>query len=180
MMLYLSEVELHEWFNYEPETGNIYWKKSPKPSIKPGDLVKAKHGCGYLLASVKGKTFLQHRLAWFLYYGEWPYDQVDHIDGDRKNNKLTNLRLASKKENMWNSKGKPNKTSEYKGVSWDRVRNKWAVYIKYDNKVKNVGRFNNEVEAALTYDKWAREKFGKFALLNFPIHPALCAEAIMV
>jgi AP2-like factor (euAP2 lineage) len=69
-------------------------------------------------------------------------------------------------------------TSPYKGVSFDKARLKWAAYIKYDGKVKNLGRFDNEEEAAVKYNEYASKYFGEHAFLN-EIHPAVCPEAIL-
>ena len=92
---------------------------------------------------------------------------VDHIDNDPKNNKLSNLRWATSKENQGNrSKGK-NTSSCYKGVSWHSKNKKWHAQIKLNGKKYHIGSFKNEEDAARAYDEKAREHFGEFAKLNF-------------
>jgi len=172
-------MNIRDYVEYFPETGIFIWKKSPTPRIKVGDGCGSSHGCGYITITVMQKSYLAHRLAWFLTYGEWPINDIDHIDGDRKNNKITNLRGATRQENLRNTGSRKNKTSNYKGVSWDKTRCKWVAYIKFNGKVKNLGRFNNEEDAALEYNKWAKEKFGVYGVLN-NIHPAISDQAIMV
>ena len=93
---------------------------------------------------------------------------VDHIDGNRLNNKRENLRIVTYSQNHMNRKVKrKNCTSKFKGVSYDANRGKWRSYIKLDGKFIHLGEFNTEMEAALTYDKAASERFGEYSSLNF-------------
>jgi hypothetical protein len=93
--------------------------------------------------------------------------QVDHINGDRTNNTLDNLRVISAQNNIRNSKKrKGNYTSEYKGVCFDKTRNKFKVEITIDGKCKSIGRFINEKDAALAYNNEALKIFGEFAKIN--------------
>lgn len=111
-----------------------------------------------------------HLIAWFLTYGEWVPSgmELDHIDGDRRNNKLSNLRLATFSQNTRNrSKRVGNYTSQYKGVR-RRPYNRWEAEIHYQNVRKRLGSFTTEVEAAQAYDIAAKELHGEFANLNFP------------
>jgi hypothetical protein len=94
--------------------------------------------------------------------------EVDHINGDGLDNRRQNLRLATRSQNMANQKKKEGTTSRYKGVSWRKVERKWRAYIKCDKQNRHLGYFHSEIEAALAYDRAARELFGKFANLNFP------------
>ena len=87
---------------------------------------------------------------------------VDHIDGVKTNNTFDNLRWASDTENQGNQKNQTNRTSIYKGVSFDRSRNKWMAKIR----TTNLGRFESEREAAKAYNEAAKEYFGEFAKLN--------------
>ena len=92
---------------------------------------------------------------------------VDHINGNKLDNRLINLRFVSYKENKRNSKGKNIATSKYKGVSWDSSRNKWISSIQYNGKTYHIGRFDNEEECAKAYDNEAIKKYGQYAKLNF-------------
>lgn len=96
------------------------------------------------------------------------FDRVDHIDHDGLNNQRFNLRLATQRQNTQNTRPRRGGTSQYKGVSWDKQRGKWQVYIYIDSRQFHLGLFDDEVEAALTYDRRARIEFGEFAYLNFP------------
>jgi hypothetical protein len=95
-------------------------------------------------------------------------EKTDHINHDGLDNRRENLRLATNQENSHNQRAIENCSSVYKGVSWDKNRKKWRVYIKYKNIKHHVGRFDSEIEAAKAYDQVAIGLFGNFAVLNFP------------
>lgn len=92
---------------------------------------------------------------------------VDHIDRNKCNNTLDNLRIATYSQSNMNKRKIFNATSKYKGVSWHKRDNQWRAYIKINGKVRNIGYFRNERHAAIAYDLWAKELFGDFAKLNF-------------
>ncbi len=93
---------------------------------------------------------------------------VDHINGNGLDCRSVNMRYASCKENCRNKSSKCNSTSCYLGVSIDRSRNQWITSIQVDGQSKHLGRYDDEVEAAIAYDKAAVEYYGQFARLNFP------------
>jgi hypothetical protein len=93
---------------------------------------------------------------------------VDHIDGDGLNNRKSNLRLCSAIENARNRRPRPNCRSRYKGISWHKRQKKWAVRIGKRGKGIHLGSFDDQIEAAVAYDRKAEKLFGEFAYLNFP------------
>ena len=93
---------------------------------------------------------------------------VDHIDGNGLNNRKSNLHLYTAQENACNRRPRRNSSLKYKGVSWYKRDKKWQVQIYYNARTIHLGRFDDEVEAALAYDRKAAELFGEFAYLNFP------------
>lgn len=124
---------------------------------------------GYASTSVGGrknkKMIYMHRLIMGVTVSK---QTVDHIDGDKTNNTKKNLRICTHRENCSNSsKPKTKKcTSKYKGVYWDKTRNRWTARIKVNYKGIFLGRFVNETEAAIVYNKAAKKHFGKYASLN--------------
>ena len=152
---YPSQEELHEKFEYCAD--NIFkplmWKINPSPNVKIGDLAGwvEKHGY-YLITMNKGSKYRLHRLVWIYHNGDIPDEmQVDHIDGNPKNNRIENLRLATHAENMRNSKIRSDNTSGIKGVEWYKSRNRWRAKIRVDGKTKTLGYFHTieEAEAAI-------------------------------
>lgn len=91
---------------------------------------------------------------------------VDHIDGDGLNNQKSNLRLATNSQNISNQRPRENFTSKYKGVHWDKFTGKWRVQVQSKEKIIRVGRFDDEIDAALAYNNAAIELQGEFARLN--------------
>jgi len=96
-----------------------------------------------------------------------PEMEVDHINHDTLNNQKSNLRLCTRTENNRNQrKLSGNFSSQYKGVSWHQLAQKWRVQIQDNNKRRHLGLFTDETDAARVYNKAAREMFGEYAVLN--------------
>jgi len=110
----------------------------------------------YAVANVNGKVITMHKFL-------TGYELVDHKNGNGIDNRKENLRNATRSQNMANTRKKAKRTSRYKGVSWDRFRNKWRVTLRGGS----LGRYDCETKAALIYDRNASKVFGEFANLNF-------------
>lgn len=123
---------------------------------------------GYLQGGVERYTVAAHTVAWAMYYGEWPDTQIDHIDGNRTNNAISNLRLATPLENGRNRRSGDAATSKFTGVSWNTQRQKWVAQICGKGAPGYLGAFESEVEAAAAYDNAAKEFYGEFAHQNLP------------
>ena len=115
------------------------------------------------VAGTKSVMYM-HRLIADPASGMW----VDHIDGDTLNNRRSNLRTCTAQQNQWNQKPRTSGSSHFKGVCWSKQYGMWRVSIRASGKCIHVGKFSNEIDAALAYDLAADEHFGEFAWLNFP------------
>lgn len=113
---------------------------------------------------IKSGKVLLHRLVTSAPPG---YD-VDHIDGDKMDNRRSNLRVCTRGQNLANQKRSANNTSGYKGVTFNKECNRWQAYIHQDGRQYHLGLFHDIVDAARAYDAAAQEKFGEFARPNFP------------
>ena len=103
---------------------------------------------GYICIRVDNVLYTAHRLAWLYAYGRWPTHQLDHINKDRADNRLCNLREATNAENAQNRKRRDNKTG-YTGVN--RENNKWKAEIKLNYKTIRLGLFDTPEEAHAAY-----------------------------
>lgn len=118
---------------------------------------------GYAQRTVwKGSKIYMHRVVMKVNKGI----NIDHINGDKLDNRKVNLRLCNQSQNMANAIKKNSAYSKYKGVSWNKNRNRWVAQITVNYKHTNLGSFLNEKEAAKKYNEFAIKEFGKFAKLN--------------
>jgi hypothetical protein len=134
-----------ELYYYEPNTGLVR-RKIPAGVHKIGSIVGSNHSKGYIRTDYKKKAYFVHRMAWLLHYGEWPKNEIDHINGIKNDNRICNLRDVPSYVNQIN-KRKVNSCG-CPGVFFNKLIQKWIAYI---NKTKNkqfvLGRFNNLEDA---------------------------------
>lgn len=154
---------LNTLLNYDPETGVFRWKQLRRNQISENSIAGCNGKNGYVSITISNKTYLAHRLAYKMHYGLDPVDLVDHIDGDRSNNCISNLRDATTSQNLRNTGLRKTNTSGFKGVSWDLKKKKWRAYIMYDGKRIHLGYYRTKEESALAYEKAAKEYYGEFA-----------------
>lgn len=129
------------------ETGKLYWKVRRGGSAVAGGEVGAMVREGYLKVHLKGKSYPIHRLMWLLFYGEHAALFVDHINGDRLDNRPCNLRLVTKAENAKNRRTTKQSVSGLNGVVWAADRGKWRAFIRWDNKLEHLGTYEDFFEA---------------------------------
>lgn len=136
---------------YEYKEGKLYFKRNLHSKQREGAEVGSLNNNGYLKVCLDKKNYLVHRLIFLMHYGYLP-ELLDHIDMDKLNNKIENLREADKELNSWNRDKQANNTSGYRGVSWNKNAEKWHAYIKVKGVRKHLGLFNTPEEANKAYE----------------------------
>ena len=136
--------------DYNPETGVFTWKIPTAKKLKPGDVAGCLHKSGYIKIILDGVSYWAHRLAWLYYYKEWPKGetyQIDHINGHRADNRITNLRLVTNMKNARNHILYKRNTSGTNGVCFNTQSGKWQAYIRINGRQKHLGYFLNYEDA---------------------------------
>jgi hypothetical protein len=164
----ITQAELKELFDYNPETG-IFTRKVSRGNTSAGSVAgtekEYRQSCRYYLIHIGPKHYLAHQLAFMWMTGETP-PMVDHINHNGLDNRWSNLRPCSVKENALNKIRYSNNTSGYKGVHFCKKHQKWSAYISKDKKRSHLGYFESAKEAAKAYDTAAKRLFGEYAALN--------------
>tara|TARA_R110002094_G_scaffold157781_2_gene144049 strand:+ start:17418 stop:17915 length:498 start_codon:yes stop_codon:yes gene_type:complete len=144
--------------SYNPITGEVTWENPTSHRLKRGDRAGCVNGNGYRIITFQRNPFLEHRLIWLMLYGEWP-EQIDHINQDKTDNRLSNLRNASSLENHRNLSISKRNTSGFTGVSWSKTYQHWVASISLNKKSVCLGCYTNKVDA-INCRKEANEKYG--------------------
>lgn len=159
----LRQERLKEMLEYSPETGVFTWKKS-SGRVKAGAKAGWTTHNGYLKIAIDKVEYTAHRLAWFYTYNKWPTEDLDHINGERQNNKLSNLREATRSQNLQNKGKQCNNTSGFIGVSYNKSRGKWDARLKVCGKQICLGLFETAEEASKAYETESSKHFKEFKL----------------
>lgn len=160
-----SQQLLQELFNYSPVTGIFTRRKARSNRVKVGEVA----GCysdssGYVQISVNKKVYRAHQLAWIYVHGTPPIGYLDHINGDKHDNRIANLRLATAQQNAANSRRPShNRSSGVKGVTWFRPVKKWMAHITIDQRQIYLGYFTDKEDAIKARLDAAERYFGEFA-----------------
>lgn len=155
----LTQAELKRLLHYDPETGVFTWRVRMSDRIRAGQVAGCLSTQGQnILVRVHGKLYQAHRLAWLYVHGRFPPEGLDHINGVRNDNRITNLRLADQSENLQNRRKPPsNNTSGFLGVGFHKRSNRWRAYIKINYKYLHLGTFSCPKKAHQAYVKAKRE-----------------------
>ena len=161
--------------DYHPKTGVFTWKKRPLEHFAsersfniwnkkcPGTVAGSPNNQGYWHISINKKLYKAHRLAILITSGVWPQAEVDHIDGNKQNNKIDNLRNVTTSQNLQNRPLPKNNTSGLKGVSFYKRSRKYMACIRANKKLRHLGYFDCPAAASLAYQMAAHHYFGSFA-----------------
>lgn len=160
----ITPSELHMFLKYEPETGVLTWvPRTGKWSSRWNSRYAGKQAGymdahGYRAVKLLDRAYLAHRVAWAMTHGEWP-ECVDHLNGNRSDNRLANLRSVSRKMNQRNQKMHSTNTSGRTGVCWAKKSQKWIATIKVDGRQTHLGYYENFDDAVIAREA-AEQKYG--------------------
>ena len=153
--------ELKALLAYDPNTGLFIWRTTASNRAPAGSVAGTTNRLGYVLIGIQDRQYFAHRLAWYYAHGMWPASEIDHVDGDPSNNRLSNPRLATHSQNTWNTAKPVTNRSGAKGVSWSAGR--WRATIKVHGRQVHLGRFDTVAEAHTAYVEAAKHYRGTFA-----------------
>ena len=143
MKNYITQEQLKEFVSYDPLTGTFIRLKGKGKGLVAGSLNRTK---GYIYLRVDGHRYMAHRLAWLYVYGAHPEDVIDHKNGIKDDNKISNLRVVTKSENQRNRVINKNNSSGILGVY--KNKNRWVAQITLDGVTKSLGSYTTRNEAA--------------------------------
>jgi len=147
----LTATRLREALAYDARTGVFTWRAS-NARRRAGDKAGSICPAGYVRIGVSGRLYQAHRLVWLHVHGEFPPDEIDHLNGVRNDNRIVNLRCADRTINAQNRrKATTGSRSQKLGVSWNGRRNQWLVRIHANDETLHLGYFDDKDEAHAAY-----------------------------
>lgn len=153
-------IEFTRYLSYDKETG-VFVNKISRGRAGAGTAAGSKNKDGYLRVKVEGREFYLHRLAWFMTHNEWPV-QIDHINGDKSDNRICNLRPADNSKNSCNKGVQSNNKSGYKGVSFHKASGLWRAACQVNGVKYDIGYFKSKRDAAIAIENKRIEVHGDF------------------
>jgi hypothetical protein len=157
----ISQEQLKQAMHYDPDTGLLTWRIRKAYNIPAGSIAGQRLPDGYRQVSFNLRMYMAHRLAWLYVHGQWPAAELDHINGNRDDNRLANLREASRTQNNYNRKPRSDSACGLKGVQ--RSWNRWVARITINGKRVHLGSYSTPEEAHAAYCQAARKHFGEYA-----------------
>jgi hypothetical protein len=148
MIKHIDLQELKRLFHYDPNTG-LFSRLVKISNQDVGSIAGTKGSRGHIQIHINYRKHQAHRLAWLYVTGIWPTQHLDHVNGDRTDNRICNLRIASARMNACNREA--HREGKLFGCSFAHDRNKWRAYISVNGKILNLGQYNTEQEAHARY-----------------------------
>lgn len=163
--LSLEAAHVRNLFYYCPDTG-VFTRRISRGTARAGAIAGTIHATGYRRIQIDRSLKLAHRVAWLYVYGQWPSDEIDHINGLKDDNRICNLRLATRGQNRSNSKINKNKKLRFKGVYWHEKKKNFSAAIRANKKQYHIGYFKSAEAASRAYAEAALRFHGEFARLS--------------
>lgn len=160
----LTQDMVRDALDYNPTTGWFTWRKKVASKVVIGRRAGTRGAQGYRQITLYGNQVLEHRMVWFWVHGEWP-DLVDHINLNKTDNRVANLRKASHFENACNARAHRDNPNKRKGI-WRTKSGRWQAMITVNKKRLFLGAYGTPEEAAAAYDEAAKTLHGDFARIN--------------
>jgi hypothetical protein len=160
----VSDEELRSAFTYDPNTGEFYYTKNNRPNVNASGRAGRVAGRGYVYLSYRNRAYLAHRVAFLIVEGSWPRDQVDHINGDKTDNRWGNLRHALPSQNQCNRARRIVSKSGTRGV-YATAEGRWKAEVSFQRKVYRLGHYDSIEDAAAAYQRAVKLLHGEFARL---------------
>ena len=157
----MDQARLKQLLRYIPETGQFVWIIS-RGTAGCGRVAGNIDKKGYRQIMIDGRSYFAHRLAWLYHYGTWPEKHIDHIDCDKDNNKISNIRLATNGQNRANARYLRN-PGRLKGTYYQKPLGRWQAQIAHNKQSYYLGLFDTEAEAHAAYMEAAVRLHGEFA-----------------
>lgn len=136
---------------YDKELGVFTWRIKPRSAMFAGDVAGKTNHNGYQMIGFGYRQYQAHRLAWIYEYGEWPRGQIDHINGIKTDNRISNLRVVDTRGNSINRK--VHRSGKLPGAHFDKRHNRWQALISINGKNTHIGMFATDKEAARAYSQ---------------------------
>jgi len=159
--------KLHELFDYKD--GNLIWKIAKSRRVKAGDIAGSLNEYGYIMIGFNGSVYRAHRLIYFYHNGYFPLF-IDHIDGNKSNNKIENLRSVTISQNAMNQKISTRNSSGVKGVMWHKRDKKWVVQLKVNSKCHSFGYYDDKELAELVAMEATNKLHKQFSAYKGVLH----------
>lgn len=160
--LNLTKEHIESILDYEKTTGTFRWKVDRGPRAKAFSVAGTIGSNGYRRIKIDGKFYQAHRLAWIIIYDSKPPKEIDHINGNKIDNRACNLRPATRAGNCQNTTVRKDNSSGCRGVSWNSSIRKWRARCSVNNRNHLIGNFDSKLDAKIAYEAFAKKHFGEF------------------
>ena len=163
----ITHERLLDVLNYECESGVFTWRKKLSTRGPVGKEAGYRSRRGRISIRIDGELYLAHRLAWFFVHSVWPEFEIDHINVNESDNRISNLRESTRSQNLFNTHARRTNKLGIKGVHYSSERGKWVAAIRANGKQKILGRFSSPYDAAAAYASASEMYHGSYGRVSW-------------